>query len=68
MIEQRLLNSAKLCLIDLNSADFAKGSFPDGGAEGRSQLFLAEDWLKILRVYSGVVATSLFKVHIPSAG
>jgi len=29
MIEQRLLNFAKLCLIDLNSADFAKASIPD---------------------------------------
>jgi len=32
------------------------------------QLFLAEDRLKVLRVYSGIVATSLFKVHIPSVG
>ena len=36
--------------------------------EGRSQLFLAENRLKILWVDSGVVATSLFKVHIPAMG
>ncbi len=29
---------------------------------------MAENRLKILRVDSGVVATSLFKVHIPAAG
>ena len=34
--------------------------------EGHSQLFLAENRLKILRVDSGIVATSLFKVHIPA--
>ncbi len=34
--------------------------------EGYSQLFLTENRLKILRVNSGVVATSLFKVHIPT--
>src|SRR6266540_5546208 len=39
-----------------------------GSVEGCSQLFLAENRLKILRVDSGVVATSLFKVHIPVAG
>src|SRR6266542_6842669 len=36
--------------------------------EGRSQLFLAENRLKILWVDSGIVATSLFKVHIPATG
>jgi len=38
--------------------------------EGRNQLFLAEDGFGNLRIYSGLdclVATSLFKVHIPSA-
>ena len=33
--------------------------------EGHSQLFLTENRLKILLVNSGIVATSLFKVHIP---
>ncbi len=33
--------------------------------EERSQLFLTENRLKILWVDSGIVATSLFKVHIP---
>ncbi len=36
--------------------------------EGHSQLFLAENWHKILWVDSGIVATSLFKVHIPAVG
>ena len=34
--------------------------------EGRSQLFLAENRLNILQVNSGIVTTSLFKVHIPA--
>ena len=33
--------------------------------EGCSQLFLSENRLKILQVNSGIVTTSLFKVHIP---
>ena len=33
--------------------------------EGHSQLFLTEYRLKILWINSGIVATSLFKVHIP---
>ena len=35
------------------------------GAEGRRQLFLGEYRPKVLRINSGVVATSLFKVQIP---
>ncbi len=34
--------------------------------EGHSQLFLTENRLKILRIDSGIVTTSLFKVHIPA--
>ena len=37
-----------------------------GSVEFGSQLFLAENRLKILQVNSGIVTTSLFKVHIPA--
>ena len=36
--------------------------------KGQSQLLMAEDRFEVLRIYSGVVVTSLFKVHIPSVG
>ncbi len=35
--------------------------------EEHSQLFLTENRLKILQINSGIVATSLFKIHIPTA-
>ena len=55
-------------LLNVHDGDGSEDGEVEGGrSEGQCQLFISKNWTEIVRIYSGIVAASLFRVDVPSS-